>query len=260
MVTKRRTSRNRRASWQATAGRQGRGRFWAAVLLLLAVAAGAAYLMLFSPVFWVKQVKVEGVRTLSAEELRSRVSDETRQRFGPIETRSIFLADERAIADTLAKDIPEISDVEVTRRFPGTLVLSVTERRSTLLWQSGGSGYLVDQRGVAYERAEPRDDLLTVEDSTDLPVKVGEQVVGGGFITTLEEIRQFMRERGFAVTGFEIPETTFEVRAMTGQGWYALFDTTRAIEPQADALRLAVPRERPTQYADLRVPGRVYVR
>ncbi len=221
---------------------------------------GISYLLLFSPVFWVQHVKVEGVRTLSAADLRERVAEASEYRFGPLSTRSIFLFDKQAVAGTLSADISEISRVSLTTQLPGTVVLSVTERRSTLLWRSGEEHYLVDQRGVAYEKTEPRDDILAVEDSTDLPVEVGEQVVGGNFIVQLEEIRTSLKERGFAVERFEIPESTFEVRAVTEQGWYALFDTTRAVEPQAEALQLAVARERPTEYADLRVPGRVYVR
>ncbi|MDP4000386.1 MAG: FtsQ-type POTRA domain-containing protein, partial [bacterium] len=186
--------------------------------------------------------------------------DASERSFGPLRTRSIFLVDRGAIAKRVREAVPEVATAEVTTAMPDTVVLAVSERRSTLRWKTGGKAYLVDQRGIAYEEAGGEKDLLTVEDSTDLPVTVGEQVVGSTFITVLEDIRQSLKDRGFAVTGFEIPETTFEVRAVTKDGWYALFDTTRPVKSQADALKLAVDRERPVQYADLRVPGRVYVR
>ncbi len=69
-----------------------------------------------------------------------------------------------------------------------------------------------------------------------------------------------MDTAGIKVTGFRIPESTFEVQAVTDQGYYALFDTTRSVSFQVDALKRAVGQAKPAQYADLRVPGRVYVR
>ncbi|HEY8108986.1 MAG TPA: FtsQ-type POTRA domain-containing protein [Patescibacteria group bacterium] len=258
MPTNRRTN-YRRGEW--TRSRRGYGKFWAVGLVLAAVLAGIGYLLVFSPVFWVDQVKVEGVRALSAEELRKVVFEASERSFGPLHTRSIFLVDKGSIADAVKRAVPEVATAEVTTTLPDTAVLAVSERRSTLLWKTGGQAYLVDQQGVAYEEAADMDEeLLTVEDSTNLPVTVGEQVVGGTFITVLEEIRQSLKDRGFEVTGFRIPETTFEVQAVTKDGWYAIFDATRPVESQADALKLAVPRERPFEYADLRVPGRVYVR
>lgn len=257
MARNRRTS-YRRGEW----ARQGRGygTFWAFGLLATAIAAGVGYLLVFSPVFWTDQVKVEGVRALSADDLRKVVHRASERSFGPLRSRSVFLLDTGAIAERVREAVPEVATAEVTTRLPDTVVLSISERRSTLLWKTGGKAYLVDQRGVAYEEARDDKGLLEVDDSTDLPVTVGEQVVGGTFIAVLEDIRQSLKDRGFEVTGFEIPETTFEVRAVTKDGWYALFDTTRPVKSQADALKLAVPRERPSQYADLRVPGRVYVR
>jgi len=51
-----------------------------------------------------------------------------------------------------------------------------------------------------------------------------------------------MQSAGFKVTGFRVPESTFEVQAITDQGYYALFDTTRSISFQVDALKRAVEK------------------
>jgi cell division septal protein FtsQ len=258
-MARNRRSNYRRGEWARSGS--GYGKFWALAVVLAAVAAGIAYLVVFSPVFWADQVRVEGVRALSATELRQVAYEASERSFGPLRTRSLFLVDKDRITAEVKRRVPEVATAEVTTKLPDTIVLSVSERRSTLLWKTGGNAYLVDQRGVAYRQAETGDaDLLQVEDSTNLPVTVGKQIVGSNFITVLEEIRQSLKDHGFEVTGFRIPETTFEVEAITKDGWYAIFDTTRPVKSQADALKLAVGREQPFQYADLRVPGRVYVR
>lgn len=248
----------RRGEWVPSRG--GQGKLVAVGLVAAAILAGIGYLLVFSPVFWIDQVKVEGVRALSADDLRKVVFDASERSFGPLRTRSAFLVDKSAVAARVKEAVPEVATAEITTKLPDMLVLAVSERRSTMLWKTGGQSYLVDQRGVAYEMAKGNEELLTVEDSTNLPVEQGKQIVGGTFITVLEEIRQSLKDRGFAVTGFRIPETTFEVEAITKDGWHAIFDTTRPVESQAEALRLAVSRQQPLRYADLRVPGRVYVR
>lgn len=253
------SSRNyRRGEWVPS--RRARKRLLTAIIVMAVLAGAGGYVAVFSPLFWVDQVRVEGVRAVSAADLRKAAFAATERRLGPFQTRSIFLVRPGAVSAEVKRRIKEISTVFVSKSLPHTITLDVSERRSTLLWKTGGSSYLVDQRGIAYEKTEPRDELLQVEDSTRLPVTVGKQVVGANFVMILEEIRQGMKERGFKVTKFRIPETSFEVEAVTNQGWYALFDTARPVESQVDALKLAVPRERPVEYADLRVPGRVYVR
>jgi hypothetical protein len=138
--------------------------------------------------------------------------------------------------------------------------VSVKERQQALLWQSNGKAYLVDRQGYAFSSSGPRPELVSVVDSTNLPVDVGKQVVGGSFIKTLEEIQKGMQGIGLKVVSFQIPETTFEIRAVTDQGWYALFDTTRNVSFQAEALKQALGTGKPREYADLRVPGRVYLK
>ena len=236
------------------------GRFVASVLAIVVLIGGAYYLLYFSPLFALTNVSVSGTKLLDAKEIQQYVREAAHASVGGVKTQSVVALDEAVVERQLKTRFGDIADVSVAKKYPKGVTVNVTERQQALLWQTKGSYYLVDRKGIAYAPAEPRNDLVSVVDSTDLPVEVGKQVVGKGFITTLEKIEAGMRGINLKVVSFRIPETTFEIQAVTDQSWYALYDTTRTVEVQTEALQRALATGKPAQYADLRVPGRVYLK
>jgi cell division protein FtsQ len=76
----------------------------------------------------------------------------------------LLLCDTDVVAAALRRH-PWVAAVEVRRELPGTLVVSVVERRAAALVDLGGL-YLVDEKGEVFKRAVPGDGL-------DLPVVTG---------------------------------------------------------------------------------------
>ncbi len=261
MARNRRNVANR-TSWQPKGSRRRNvsGRLVGWLLVLVAVALAAAYFAVFSPLLWVRQVNVQGAQSINPDDIRRTAETAAERHFGPISSRSLVLVDPGAVATAIKKNHDNVAAVAVTKRWPDALAVDVTERQSTLLWQSRDHYYLVDGQGIAFDTAGPNEKLIKVEDSTGLPVEVGKRVASAKFIKELQDIQRDMTTAGFKVTGFRIPESTFEVQAITDQGYYALFDTTRSASFQVDALKRAVGVQKPREYADLRVPGRVYVK
>jgi cell division protein FtsQ len=60
-----------------------------------------------------------------------------------------------------------IKDVRVSRRLPDTLVVAITERKPTAIWQHGGTRSLIDEQGVVLENVSPNE-------ATGLPTLNGE--------------------------------------------------------------------------------------
>ncbi|MSU76076.1 FtsQ-type POTRA domain-containing protein [Patescibacteria group bacterium] len=252
-----------RTSWQprGTNRRAGiSGRVITALVLIAVLIGIIGYVLIFAPFLWINEVTVKGTKNLDAEKISQSADAAVESHFGPITSRSIFLINEAAVAAAIKRSNDDVAKVQVTKQWPNSLTADITERESTLLWQTKDKFYLVDQQGIAFEETQPKEGLVKVEDSTGLPVEVGKQIVSSSFIKELNDIQQEMKTAGFVVTGFRIPESTFEVQAVTNQGYYVLFDTTRSIPFQVDALKRAVQQGKPSQYADVRVPGRVYVR
>lgn len=107
---------------------------------LLAVGAAIAY---FSPLLVVRGVTVTGHRHVSTEEVIAAASV-------PMGT-PLARQDVQAIAER-ATQIPAVRAASVTRKWPSTLAITVTERRAVLAVRSPAGFVLVDGEGVAFGR------------------------------------------------------------------------------------------------------------
>ncbi len=251
-----------RMSYQPKGKRGGKRSLKAplALLGLLILLGGIGYAVVFSPLFAVGSVKVSGSQKVPAADVNRVALQAAEMRFGPLVSESLAVASPSKLEAALKREFPDLDAATVKKRWPQTLDIALSERKTTLLWKSGERYYLIDRQGTAYAASEPQEGAVTVEDTTGLGVEVGKPVAGAGFIKVIEEIKAGMDAAGQPVTTFRIPETTFEVQAVTGGGYYALYDTTRPVASQVQALAAAVAQQKPREYADVRVPGRVYVK
>ena len=120
-----------------------RGRAAGAVLGTLAVLAAAVWVVGFSGVLGVRQVTVTGVQTLSADQVRSAAAVPDGSPLARVDTG--------AVADRV-RSLAGVERVAVTRSWPGTLRITVTERRGVALVDRGEALWLVDPDGVVFQR------------------------------------------------------------------------------------------------------------
>ena len=128
-----------------------------ALVVLLALLAPAPWLarrgaskMEF---FHLRSVSVEGTRYLSPETIMERLALDT--------MRSVW-DDTRPLAERLRR-MPQVSDVKISRKLPGTLVVSIRENIPVALAPSPRGLEAVDTTGIVLPVDPTRDDL-------DLPV------------------------------------------------------------------------------------------
>lgn len=129
---------------------------WLVVLGALALLAGAGYVVGFSPVLAARTVTVSGAHLLS----KSDVLEAAQVGLGTPMVR----IDTGQVADRVA-GLPPVAGVTVTRDWPGTVRIAVTEREPRLAIPAGG-GYLVaDATGVVFEAVPNRPSGLVVVDA-----------------------------------------------------------------------------------------------
>lgn len=114
--------------------------------LRLALAVGAvavvAWLLLASPVLAVRHVRVDGAVTLTA--------DEVRRAAGVADGTPLLRVDVDAARTRVAR-LPQVASVQVTRGWPGTVVVTLTERLPVAVVDRGGTRSLVDKDGVLFD-------------------------------------------------------------------------------------------------------------
>ncbi len=233
-----------------------------ALILVAALSIICLAVVLFSPLFWLRNVSIQGAKKIDPDSIAEVAKNTSTRDFAFLRSSSLAVLNESAVENALMKKFPDIAAVSVSKRWPGSLNVQIEERSSVLNWQTGTEYYRIDQEGIAFEkRTEPpeKGDRLVI-DLASLPVEVGKPVVGRNFIATINDLNKAFTEKGITVKHFEVVDTTFEVRVITDRGFYVLVDATRSAENQAEAAVSVLKSAKPAAYIDVRVPGRAYVR
>lgn len=174
---------------------------------------------------------------------------------------SYFTAGGLNLNRTLPEQEPRIKSVTMTRQFPSTLKVQITEREPGVVWVSANQNWEVDIEGVIIGAAGESKPTATVIDTTNIPVKPGDRVAPGRFVIFCQDIAQNLAKTGLVAENFQVPESTSEVYVKTTKGYNIKFDTTRSADDQLKDLAIVLKNlngKTPSQYIDLRVAGRAY--
>lgn len=156
-------------------------RRWVAVLGLVTV-IGLAYVVLYTPALGVRSVEVRGADTVSVQRIRE-VAEVPEQ-------RAMLRVSTGEIAERV-DTLPEVAATTVSRSWPSTVTITVSERTPVGFSDTGGVLYLMDREGVGYkEISEPPEDLPELE----IPQGAGD-TVARSVSRVLSEIPDGLQER-----------------------------------------------------------------
>lgn len=130
------TARPRR--WQRRRGRRHPLLVAALVPLLLAT---AAWVLWASPLLAVRSVQVDGLRTLTAAEVRQAAG---------VATGTPLLRVDVDGAAARVRRVPQVASAQISRGWPDRIVITVTERVPVAVVEHGGQQWLVDAGGVLF--------------------------------------------------------------------------------------------------------------
>ncbi|MGD8215084.1 cell division protein FtsQ/DivIB [Aestuariimicrobium sp. Y1814] len=148
IALRRKKSRDRRRRWRRAA----------VVALVGLVVAALVWLVGFSSVLAVKQVEVDGLRLLAAAEVESRAQVPMGRPMARVNTDHIV--------DRVAT-LPAVESVRVERRWPSTIVISITERTPVIALHIEGSYKWADATGNVFHQTEALPDGLVVVEAPE---------------------------------------------------------------------------------------------
>lgn len=228
------------------------------VILIVIIIIFLIYGLFFSSFFKVKNIDLKGANLVDGEKVKKVVM------FALNEQNNIFLYNSADIADKIKENFPLISEVQIQKGIPDTIRILVIERKPVIVWQTGNFKYLVDKDGLSYLEADANNskDLTVIIDSQNLPVKLSDKVASRNFIEFVRETTEkFTARSNLKIKELKINDTTFDLYAVTNDGFAVIFDTTRSCENQLDDLRRVMVHlngAKPKEYIDLRVEGWAY--
>lgn len=255
-------------------------RSWAHALyyaLIIVFFVSTLYVLLFSPFLRVTQITVGGTKNIKTNDVIAGVATLSDGTFGGIISKNnyIFLTSRR-IARAVEDVSKNIAAIEITRRFPHSVHIEITEHQALLLWcpdQWGGECATVDEKGVAYARAR-RDapeiaggPLVVVHDRNYTDGDRDAPVFDRADVDALVAMRdQFERNGTISLREDVIflSHVSHDVRVTTTEGWEIMFTTRLPLEKTTRTLftfleRSLAPDERARlAYVDLRFEHAVY--
>jgi cell division protein FtsQ len=211
--------------------------------------------------FKITNIQVDGARSYPAELVSSATREQLARHWW---WKNLLLLDTRGLQKRLLATQPQLTEANISRHWPRTVLLKVTERQPNMTWRTGGKTYLLSGDGViAAEAGDIGGRLPVVEDTTNLPVKAGDKVVPAKFVSFCLELVGSLPKQGVQITGLKIPESTTEVFVVTNQNYYIKFDTERSASAEVGDLsrvlaQLKSQNKKPTEYVDLRIEGKAY--
>jgi cell division protein FtsQ len=148
--------------------RPSRGRWPATILVGLTLIAAAAWWVTNTPLFDMRTLRVSGNRHLSDTEV-ARLAGLSR-------TTNVMWLRTGALADRIEQD-PWVLRAKVSRTLPGTVTVSIHERRPVAIVEAGRSSLLVSGDGVILGSARPKTRLPAIT-LAGAPVAVGSRISG----------------------------------------------------------------------------------
>jgi cell division protein FtsQ len=127
-------------------------RRWMALLIVLAV-LGLTYVVMFTSLIGVRTVEVLGTHDISRDAVRAAAAVE-------LGTPMVRL-DTEEVAQRVAK-LPRVAEVAVSRSFPTTVEIQVTERTPVAVVPDSDGTHLVDRTGLDYATVSARPGGLPV--------------------------------------------------------------------------------------------------
>ncbi len=193
---------------------QGRARFRYRLYLLelTGVFVLLAYLILYSPLFRIREVQVYAGE-FSASTLAARVNDlvQRRRTLGifPVGNylllRPSWLSREIQIA---YQDSISFKTIRVTKVFPNIIHVTVEERGPSFLWKQGNDIFGVDEEGTAIRKYGPEEEipnLVQLINDNEQELTLGSVLVRSDIPQLLEQIKNSVESIGYSVSAIHIP-------------------------------------------------------
>ena len=159
--------------------------FYRTLFYFLAVSFGAVsvYVIFFSPFLSVTSVEIAGVDKIGMADVVAVAESQYKGRYlGFLPKDNFVIFPEKKIAAAIKENFKRISDVNVEKKFPDSVVIFIEERDSLLLWRvQGNKSFIIDENGYAYHevaldsREVLENDLLEVFGPSEEPVFEGDR-------------------------------------------------------------------------------------
>lgn len=259
-------------------GGRGRGswRVKFATFLFIVLAGVLIYFVLFSSYFVIKNVKISGLERISQEDLRGIIDSQVfSRRFLIFSQNNIFIFNEVA-AEKKINEKYALNVLKINKRLPGTLKISLEEKKTAMIWKTADKFYMVDWDGVIireilaeevseYPENQSGTKMAVVFDESNASVAVKDEILTRQIAQGVVDLRNnFPRVTGLQISNLAMNDRNDPtIKCMTHEGWEAHFSLISDLNAQINKLAVFLEEKnqgerKGLQYIDMRFEDRIY--
>jgi len=231
------------------------------IILLAILLLGLVYSLILRPN---PQIKADGLQYHSTAVYKSRITP----LLNGFKSSNKLTFDEASVVSAIQAKFPEVRSARVELPFFSerpVVWLSVSPPAFTLV--NGQSSYLIDEQGVAVARSADIPNikkLVTVQDQTGFKVNVGQQVLSSEGVVLLNMVIAQSKQAKVPIASLSLPPRAQELDLKTtDQPYFVKFylggdGLTQTGQFLAARHEFAKTGKSPSQYLDVRVPGKIF--
>jgi len=226
----------------------------------LAVLGGITlYLICFLPYLQIKDVLVLGNEKIAPESVKQSVNLLLEKNILGFESKSIILANLKAIKTKVLADFPGIKELKTKKLLPNVILVEVTERKPVAIWCRANNCFLLDSDGVIFENTTKNNDLTIFSEQAKGETYLGQKVIEKETVSQILTVQKTMLEKAkIQAKEFSLFENEGRLNAKTSENWSVYFDLNGDLNWQLLELELVLEKELPLakraglEYIDLR--------
>lgn len=211
----------------------------------------------------IKNIDLSGQNDVSVEEVQNFVFEQLAvSKFIFFEKTNYFLVPVDELKQQLIAQY-NLEEVQIQKKWPSTLKISIKEKNSHFIWQKDGSIYLLDAKGLLNRQISNLDDKYLLLDDRRDGRPEGEQIFSDEEINVINQI--YLNWIDLIASKAKLEKITiyndWNIDLNTQTGFYVKIDREQDIHQQLNNLR-AVLEENITgvdiDYIDIRFGDKVY--
>ncbi len=229
-----------------------RNRFFWFFIAGIIILCGFFYLFIFSPVFQIRTIIVQGAHFIDAVKIKQEAERIAERNILFFPTKSIFLLNKKEVKDFVLENFFPAKQVIVKKKLLHQLLIKIQEREAKAVCCVEEECFLVDEQGFAFQpiSQEARTEempLIYFENQISPKDKVLDEEILGLISLTYIKLKQ---EDNMVIQEFKVFPSKFE--AKTADGWTIHFSSDKDIDRQIEDLFLLLKDGiSPIEYVDL---------
>lgn len=251
--------------------RLSRVMFYVLVFIFCAV---SVFVIFFSSFLQIKKISIRGLEELDYEKIMQEINYFLDQKyFNFVEKNNILLVRQGDLENSLRNEFRKIGSVNIQKVFPDRIIVSIQERKALLVWCSGETCFMVDEKGFAYAPADfdspevTENNLIVVRDQSQSPISMERMVLNPEIVDFLLAVKKEIKDRLDIDLNreFETPKSiSGDLVAFTQEGWKIMLNKDLGAQKEVEMLQIVLSQNIQNEkrvdleYIDLRTEAKVY--